>query len=382
MSKASLIYQIITKTKLTSQKNLTKNIFKEIKSLSRTEGGFLDNNNRKELWKIILNTSSRNKKMKYLKIDSEMKPHFDYLNWKKYEEININSLQLKSIKEIETIKKDFPREQQYKQIERNNQNIDYSSLIYLYDNQNFNYLYYQGCLSLFYYFVHLYPENNHFEGINMFQRFSEIFLKDFLLNLEVKIDEKNKETSISTVKLLISNFLLDVSKECYLFLKEHDLICFELIVEWILCCFTHSISDEEKSYRILDFIICHNKIMVYIMVSFILKNRIIKFCKSNNVKEDFDDGAFFKIIYEKTFNQEDFEDIIGQSYQYYKANKSRLKVILNKQEELKQTLPYTINGKIKGTLSIAFPEKKKKSNWPIILFIVILFVSFLIYIFQ
>ena len=79
MSKASLIYQIITKTKLTSQKNLTKNIFKEIKSLSRTEGGFLDNNNRKELWKIILNTSSRNKKMKYLKIDSEMKPHFDYL---------------------------------------------------------------------------------------------------------------------------------------------------------------------------------------------------------------------------------------------------------------------------------------------------------------
>ena len=49
MSKASLIYQIITKTKLTSQKNLTKNIFKEIKSLSRTEGGFLDNNNRKEL---------------------------------------------------------------------------------------------------------------------------------------------------------------------------------------------------------------------------------------------------------------------------------------------------------------------------------------------
>ena len=146
MSKASLIYQIITKTKLTSQKNLTKNIFKEIKSLSRTEGGFLDNNNRKELWKIILNTSSRNKKMKYLKIDSEMKPHFDYLNWKKYEEININSLQLKSIKEIETIKKDFPREQQYKQIERNNQNIDYSSLIYFYDNQNFNYLYYQGCL--------------------------------------------------------------------------------------------------------------------------------------------------------------------------------------------------------------------------------------------
>lgn len=359
MSKASLIYQIITKTKLTSWNHLTKDIFKEIKKLSRTEGGFLDNNNRKELWKIILDTSSRNKKIKFLKIDSEMNINFDYINWKKYEEISINASQLKSVKEIETIKKDFPREQQYKQMERNNQNIDYSSLIYFYDKKNFNYLYYQGCLSLFYYFVNLYPENSNFEGVSMFQRFSEIFLKDFLLNLEVQIDEKNKETSMSMIKLIISNFLFVVSKECYIFLKEHDLIYFELVIEWVLCFFTHSIDDEQKSYRILDFIICHNKIMVYIMVAFILKTRITKFWKSNDVKEGFDDGLFFQNIYEKSVSQEDFEDIIGQSYKYYKANKSNLNQILNKPQEFKQALPYTINQKIKGPISAAFLKKRK-----------------------
>ena len=53
MNKKNELFQLILQLKINSKENFPQEIFKEIKKLARTQGGFLTNENRRILWKVV-----------------------------------------------------------------------------------------------------------------------------------------------------------------------------------------------------------------------------------------------------------------------------------------------------------------------------------------
>ena len=164
--------------------------------------------------------------------------------------------------------------------------------------------------------------------------------------------------ALSTVGIIIGNFLYDISKESYNFLDELDLLCSTAaVLAWVICSFAHSIENEFDEYRVLDFLLCHNKIFPYLISAYILNERIEKYKKGLMPNEDIDAGIANEVIFKQVIINEDIEDIINKSYRYYKKNKNRLMFILNKTKEAQVTLPYLLNQSIKGASSLLIKKK-------------------------
>ena len=357
MNKQNELFQLILQLKINSKENLSKEIFKDIKRLARTKGGFLTNENRRILWEVILNIENRRTRFKRLILNNDNEPMFDYTDWNQFRNCDVYNIRQIDFPEANTIRKDIPRTNNLPKIKNAFRNINYSSLYYFYSMKSFGYEYYQGCLDVFYYFINLYPENDCINGINAFQIYSELFLKDFLINAESKEQNMN---ALSTVGIIIGNFLYDISKESYNFLDELDLLCSTAaVLAWVICSFAHSIENEFVEYRVLDFLLCHNKIFPYLISAYILNERIEKYKKGLMPNEDIDAGIANEVIFKQVIINEDnyIEDIINKSYRYYKNNKNRLMFILNKTKEAQVTLPYLLNQSIKGASSLLIKKK-------------------------
>lgn len=374
MNKQNELFQLILQLKINSKENLSKEIFKDIKRLARTKGGFLTNENRRILWEVILNIESRRTRFKRLILNNDNEPMFDYTDWNQFRNCDVYNTRQIDVSEANTIRKDIPRTNNLPKIKNAFRNINYASLYYFYSMKSFGYEYYQGCLDVFYYFINLYPENDCIQGINAFQIYSELFLKDFLINVESK--GKQNMNALSTVGTIIGNFLYDISKESYNFLNEQDLLCSTAaVLAWVICSFAHSIDNECVEYRVLDFLLCHNKIFPYLISAYILHERIEKYKEGLMPNEDIDAGMANEVIFKQVIINDDIEDIINKTYSYYKNNKNRLMFILNKTKEAKVTLPYLLNQSIKGTSSLM--KKKKPGEFSLFNSMIIFVILFL-----
>ena len=374
MNKQNELFQLILQLKINSKENLSKEIFKDIKRLARTKGGFLTNENRRILWEVILNIESRRTKFKRLILNNDNEPMFDYTDWNQFRNCDVYNTRQIDVSEANTIRKDIPRTNNLPKIKNAFRNINYASLYYFYSMKSFGYEYYQGCLDVFYYFINLYPENDCIQGINAFQIYSELFLKDFLINVESK--GKQNMNALSTVGTIIENFLYDISKESYNFLNELDLLCSTAaVLAWVICSFAHSIDNEFVEYRVLDFLLCHNKIFPYLIAAYILHERIEKYKEGLMPDEDIDAGMANEVIFKQVIINDDIEGIINKTYRYYKNNKNRLMFILNKTKEAKITLPYLLNQSIKGTSSLM--NKKKPGELSLFNSMIIFLILFL-----
>lgn len=374
MNKQNELFQLILQLKINSKENLSKEIFKDIKRLARTKGGFLTNENRRILWEVILNIESRRTRFKRLILNNDNEPMFDYTDWNQFRNCDVYNTRQIDVSEANTIRKDIPRTNNLPKIKNAFRNINYASLYYFYSMKSFGYEYYQGCLDVFYYFINLYPENDCIQGINAFQIYSELFLKDFLINVESK--GKQNMNALSTVGTIIENFLYDISKESYNFLNELDLLCSTAaVLAWVICSFAHSIDNECVEYRVLDFLLCHNKIFPYLISAYILHERIEKYKEGLMPDEDIDAGMANEVIFKQVIINDDIEGIINKTYRYYKKNKNRLMFILNKTKEAKVTLPYLLNQSIKGTSSLM--KKKKPGEFSLFNSMIIFLILFL-----
>jgi len=160
--------------------------------------------------------------------------------------------------------------------------------------------YYQGYHDIFMLFFYLYLDSP-YTYISLFQRFSEFYIKEFLM---VPNDSKNKNNGFSYPNCI--KFCLTIIQEL------NEIVYNELIhncnnnctfiIPYILCLFTHNINNLFLKYRLLDYFIVSHPITIYIMTSLIIIDEVSK------IKIHIDNEKMDKDIY-NIFNSENKEVI-------------------------------------------------------------------------
>ena len=158
--------------------------------------------------------------------------------------------------------------------------------------------YYQGYHDIFMLFFYLYLDSP-YTYITLFQRFSEFYIKEFLM---VPNDSKNKDKGFSYPNCI--KFCLTIIQEL------NEIVYNELIhnynnnctfiIPYILCLFTHNINNLFLKYRLLDYFIISHPITIYIMTSLIIIDEFSK------MKIQIDNEKMEKDIY-NIFNSENNE---------------------------------------------------------------------------
>jgi len=308
-SKAKKLKDIISKIKQDilsnkSQIYLSEDNYKELTNLAISKGGFLSMKFRREIYKILLfyNEENFSKKTNDKKIKNNYFPSYKYfknvwidkntnnLYWKK-EYINQQMAYSKdrTVISADTIRSDI--------------NSFFPSMKYPYINSllkkrfeyglntliNFNNCelnYFQGYHDIFMLFFCLYL-NSPYTYISLFQRFSELYIKENLL-----LQNKNNTgyTFPNSIK-----FCMAIIKQLNIFVYQ-DLVDYcnsEIIfvIPYIVSLFTHNMSNLNKRYRIMDYLMVSHPITVYIMSSVLVIDEATKLKAEYNIKK-FKNSAF------------------------------------------------------------------------------------------
>jgi len=150
---------------------------------------------------------------------------------------------------------------------------------------NREYHYYQSYHDIGLYFMMLYIKN--FEtGINVFQRFSEFYLKQNLLKNE---NNSNKGFDFVRINDVVIEIIKNISKEVYDFLD----VRVDFVFPWIVALYTHNIMDSSIVYRLFDFFITHHPLSVYYLTANILIDEVLKL-KAKNLKNIVRKNLFIK----------------------------------------------------------------------------------------
>ena len=301
--KSKKIKDIILKINSNISSNKSKNYLSEedyntLRELAISKGGFLNMKFRREIYKIFLffnedelkdkNSIKNNNKnytpsLKYYKniwIDKKKSK----LYWKN-EYLNQELIYSKdrAVIKADTIRSDI--------------NYFFPSNKYPYMNSflkdklelglniliNFNNLelnYFQGYHYLFILFFYLYLDSP-YTYISLFQRFSELYIKENLLSQ----NKNNKGYSFPNSM----KFCLEIIKEINV-LAYNDLVeycnseCI-FIIPFIVSLFTHNMNNLNKRFRIIDYFLVSNPISVYVMSSVIAVDEITKLKTEYNLKK-------------------------------------------------------------------------------------------------
>jgi len=220
--------------------------------------------------------------------------------------------------------------------------------------------YYQGYHDIFMPFFYLYLDSP-YTYISLFQRFSEFYIKEFLM---IPNNTKNKNKGFSFQSCI--NFCLSIIQEL------NEIVYNELIqnfnndcnfmIPFIICLFTHNINSIFLKYRLLDYFIVSHPITIYIMTSLIIIDEVSKIkirndnekmskeiyniFKSDNKEIDSDineinNERFHMHFQNLNFDEMDFEVYIERTEEEFKKfnfDKLREK-FLNQEYEFKQYYP-------------------------------------------
>ena len=148
---------------------------------------------------------------------------------------------------------------------------------------NFNdreFKYFQGYHDIFILFFYLYLDSP-YTYISLFQRFSELYIKENLLlqskdNLGYSFPNSIKfcMAIIKELSILVYNDILEYcNSECI------------FIIPYIVSLFTHNMNNLNKRYRIIDYLMVSNPIAVYVMSSVIVVDEINKLKAEYNLKK-------------------------------------------------------------------------------------------------
>ena len=320
------------------QNFITIDQFTELKNYSLLPGGFSSNDeNSNNNQRIIFNALINMHEDKEVNFFKDYKKHPS----KKISEIFKDELENKnSENEIIVLNKDIPR-CIFNQWKINNKEIDYELNDFQEKTENYlkknktKYSYYQGYLDFCAFFYNIYYEKNNknkfkkgYSYTDALKLFTELYLKDYISpfksigNQDDIIFENSIAVLIDVIKIL--------DKKIYKLLKEESSpLC--LCLSWLITLFTHEINNFYTIRRILDYLLLHEPIDVYVLSAIIIVKSIHKNIK--NV-EDAENEEIFLAIKNIDLNNIDFNNMIIECQRFINNNLNDILYIQEKNEEL------------------------------------------------
>jgi len=308
--KANKIEELITKMKKTSSnKNsffISEEDYNTLRELSISKGGFLKMKFRREIYKILLFFNEddlteeflNEKNTKSIKTNNNKNyiPSLKYykniwinktttnLYWKN-EYINQELLYSKdrSVIKADTVRCDinstFPSDK-YPYINYLLKTKFEEGLNTLVNFNNCEFKYFQGYHDIFILFFYLYLDSP-YTYISLFQRFSELYIKENLL-LQNK---SNLGYSFSNSMKFCLEIIKEMNEFVYNDIVEYCNSECIFIIPYIVSLFTHNMDNLNKKYRIFDYLMMSNPIAVYVMSCVIVVDELTKLKAEYNMKK-------------------------------------------------------------------------------------------------
>ena len=307
--KTKKIKETLSKINNDIKSNKNKNFLSDenynlLRELAISKGGFLNMQLRRDIYKILLffnedeipeDIKSNKKDLKNNEINKNYIPSLKYykniwidknttnLYWKN-EYLNQELLFSKdrSVIKADTIRSDinsfFPLNK-YPYINSLLKNRLESGLNILINFNNCELKYFQGYHDIFILFYYLYLDSP-YTYISLFQRFSELYIKENLLlqnrnNLGYSFPNSMK-FCMAIIKELNEFTYNDIIEYC-----NSECI---FIIPYIVSLFTHNMNNLNKRYRIIDYLLVSHPITVYVMSSVIVVDEITKLKAEYNLK--------------------------------------------------------------------------------------------------
>ena len=312
--KGKEIHEIILKIKSELQPGKSKvyiseENYKILKDLAISKGGFLNMKYRREIYKILLFFNEEELSPKFIldkntnKIDKKNYiPSFQFfkniwinqdtadLYWKN-EYLNQELIYSKdhSVVKADTIRSDinhyFPSDK-YPYINSLLKQRLESGLNILINFNNSELKYFQGYHDIFILFFYLYLDSP-YTYLSLFQRFSELYIKE---NLLLQSKSNKGYTFPNSIKFCLT-LIKQLNSYVYQDLVDYCNSECIFIIPYIVSLFTHNIENLNKRYRIIDYLMVSNPINVYIMSAVIVVDEVLKLKAEYNIKK-FKNSAF------------------------------------------------------------------------------------------
>jgi hypothetical protein len=309
--KTDKIKDIITKIKneLSSNKNkvyLSEENYNTLRELAISKGGFLNMKFRRDIYKILLFfnedeltdkfLSDKNNKNKSKDNNKNYIPSLKFykniwidkktsnLYWEN-EYINQELLFSKdrTVIRADTIRADinslFPSVK-YPYINSLLKERLETALNILVNFKNCELKYFQGYHDIFILFYYLYLDSP-YTYISLFQRFSELYIKENLL-LQNK---SNLGYSFPNSISFCMEIIKALNELVYNDLVEYCNSQCIFIIPYVVSLFTHNMKNLGKRYRIIDYLIVNNPIVVYVMSAVIVVDEVTKLKAEYNFKK-------------------------------------------------------------------------------------------------
>ena len=325
-------------------------LFKKIRDLSITKGGFVDNNIRRKLWNYLF-YKRQNKKniIDIIKINNEIKVSFCKLNVLAQKK-ELTDSKLQNIKEYQVIINDLPRTCQNIIINNinkmDNKLTNISPEIFMFASDKFEYQYLQGLLNIIFYFKQIF---NYEDSINALNIYFEFFYKDLI---DIKISKETNDENIA----LISSIITELYNYLYQQKEERRIINYieTLSSKWIISSFLSELKDINKGYRILDYLIVSEPYIKYVLATVLLHkfNDIIITKEILNSKLDDLESSYENFFYElkkDDLNNIDINEIINEVENLIKKQGKDIKNLLI--EKYGKKFIYSFNLNNHGLLS-------------------------------
>ena len=319
MEKEITTKDLLKEIKEQSIDNLSIETFKKLQKLSEQKGGINSLEIQRQSFLRLANMAKRfniyqNNPFTLLKQDN--------LDDSEFEHNNEN--------EMLTLQKDIPRciYNQFIKHKKDNQifNLNLELLenkmkIFLKDSKNYSY--YQGVLDVAVYFFLLYKKQTN-KSIEIFQYYLEVYLKDYITSIQ-----SNGDIFQNTVNVL-SDFIYLINPNIgKYFLEDNVPLC--MCLSWVITSFCHDISKFKIIQRIMDYIFFHEPYVVFIMVSFIIIDKL-----DNIIKEGIELNNEIILPSLSQFKVEliDFDDIIFRTQNFLEKNEKEIRKVQIKNSKL------------------------------------------------
>ena len=340
----------LSKESLLIDKYNNYELFNTIKELAISKGGFLDNNNRKQLWNYLFYRRQNKKNIiDLIKINEEIKLFVTKLNLS-YQKKDLTDSKVQNVKEYQIIMNDLPRTCQNIIIndinKKDNKITNISQEVFMFVCDKFRYQYLQGLLNIIFYFKQIF---NYEESIIALNIYFEFFYKDLI---DIKLSQENNDENIA----LISNVITDL----YIYLfpqnQEAEIINYipTLASKWIISSFLSEIKDMNKGFRILDYLIVSEPYVKYVLATIII-NKFHDIITTKNLLNQKLDS--FEFSYENIFNELknddlnsiNFDEIINDTQILIDKKGNEIKKFLI--EKYGNNFKYSFNLKNQGLIS-------------------------------
>ena len=296
--------------------------FKKLKELSTTLGGFLTMSNRQKIYKLLLCYEPFNKDLKYYNTIWINKENSTL--YYKREPINLkfNSVPDRRVinadVERSNINRYFNRENQGNMNKKLKEEFEFAlNTLITFNNNEISY--YQGYHDIaFIFFVLFYDDQKTF--ISLFQKFSELFLKENTLK-----QEEGKGFTFEVCLKFFGYILKKINLVTYNNILKYTGTEPTFVISYILCLFTHDIEDIFLLMRLIDYFIMNNSLSVFVLVGYItvtevgkilaknLGKNLFSFFNSNNNNETLNVSDFYMHFKEINFSLFDWEKLMKDS---------------------------------------------------------------------